>query len=85
MENKIIRFIAKVKDKNLFLNKSSWGLPGEETTFYAISKTPELFDGREDLKETLDFFKSGFGKIVNDIDDSDVKDLVIKKIEFNVF
>jgi hypothetical protein len=74
-------YIAKIKDKNLYLNQSSFGLTGNETTYYFISMTPMLFINKNDLKETLDYFKKGFGKIVNKIDDSNVKDLTIKKIE----
>ncbi len=74
-------YIAKIKDKDLYLNQSTFGLSGSETSYYFISKTPMLFDGRSGLKETLDYFKSKFGKIINDIDNSDINDLVIKKVD----
>jgi hypothetical protein len=74
-------YIAKIKDKDLYLNQTTFGLSGGETSYYFISKTPMLFDGRSDLKETLEYFKSGFGKIINDIDDSDINDLVIKRVD----
>lgn len=74
-------YIAKIKDKDLYLNKTTFGISGNETSYYFISKTPMLFDSRSDLKETLEYFKSGFGKIINDIDDSNIDDLVIKRID----
>ena len=74
-------YIAKIKDKDLYPNRSTFGLSGSETSYYFISKTPILFDGRSDLKETLNYFKSGFGKIINDFDNSDINDLVIKKVD----
>lgn len=77
-------FVAKVKNKDLYLNQSSYGIHGEETTYYLISKTPELHPDRSGLKETIDYFKSGFGKIVNDIDESTINDLEIKKVEIFV-
>lgn len=74
-------YIAKIKDKYLYLNQKTFGLSGSETSYYFISRTPMLFDDRSDLKETLYYFKSGFDKIINDIDDSDVNDLLIKRVE----
>lgn len=74
-------YIAKIKDKDLFLNQRTFGLSGNETSYYFISKTPMLFSEKNDLKETLDYFKSGFDKIINDIDDSNIIDLTIKKVK----
>jgi hypothetical protein len=76
-------FKHQFEGKDLYLNKSSWGFPGQETSYYFISQTPMLFSERSDLKETLDYFKipGVKNKITNDIDGSDPKELIIKKVE----
>jgi hypothetical protein len=77
-------YILKVKNKDLYINKTSYGIEGEETSYYIFSKIPEIFASKSDAKETLTYYRSGFGQIKNDIDDSTVKDLEIKKIEIKV-
>jgi len=74
-------YIAKILNKDLYLNQISYGLSGHETTYHMICKTPLLFSERNDLKELLDYYKAGFGKIINDIDDSTINDIIIKKVE----
>jgi len=74
-------FVIKVKNKELYLNTRKFGLPGSETSYHAILKYPEIFSSRSDCKETLLYYTSNYGKIVNDIDDSTVYDLEIKKIK----
>lgn len=49
-------YIAKIKDKDLYLNQTTFGLSGNETSYYFISKTPMLFIDKSDLKETLDYY-----------------------------
>jgi len=85
-------YVIKVKDKELYLNNTSFGFKGSETTYKIICKYPEIFASRSDCNETLSFYKLGKDKIINDIsffnkngelekDNSTVDDLEIKKIK----
>ncbi len=77
-------FVAKVKGKNLYLNERSSGMQGEKVSFHFISKTPMLFDGSSELRETIRFYQAGFGKLINEIDDSTIDDLIVQQCKLTL-
>jgi len=49
-------YVIKVKDKELYLNTTSFGIKGSETTYRIICKYPDIFASRSDYNETISFF-----------------------------